>query len=153
MAAADINAVSFYVDLTDGTTGRPPELHTITYDPATRTLIERDYIGTGTAPTISYPAAGSPSRVRTLAENVLPTATPIFRYYAYNTAPLPRPALALATPLSAVNLGRVARIELSFRTLPPKALSPSTRGSIVLEDEVYVRAADPNDPAPTPTCA
>ena len=153
MAAADINAVSFYVDLTDGNTGQPPEMHTITYDPVARTLIERDYIGTGTAPAIVYPAAGSPSRVRTLAQNVLPYSTPIFRYYAFNTATPPRPTQALATPLSVTNLGRVARIELSFRTLPPKTLSTSTRGSIVLEDEVYVRAADPNDPAPTPTCA
>ena len=152
MAAGDPNVASFYVDLSDGATGLPPELHTITYDPTARTLTERDYAGTGTAPAITYPTAAT--RTKTLAENViLDSTTPIFRYYAFNSATPPRPATLLATPLSTTNLGLVARIELSFRTLPPKALSPTTRGSIVLQDEVYIRAADPNDPAPTPTCA
>ena len=132
--------------------GLPPELHTITYDPTARTLIERDYVGTGTAPGITYPTTAS--RVKTLAENVVPyAAIPIFRYFAYNAATPPRPATVLTTPLSTTSLGLVARIELSFRTLPPKAVSTAARGSIVLQDEVYIRAADPNDPAPTPTCA
>jgi prepilin-type N-terminal cleavage/methylation domain-containing protein len=155
MAAADGNVVSFYVDLSAGTAPvLPPELHTITYSPAARTLVERDYVGTGTAPAITYPVAGSPSRVRTLAENVVPIPTSqIFQYYAYNGATPPRPATLLTAPLSTTNLGLVARIEIAFRTLPPNALSTTARGSIVLQDEVYVRAADPNDPAPTPTCA
>jgi prepilin-type N-terminal cleavage/methylation domain-containing protein len=150
MAAADNNTVSFYTDLSDGTAN--PELHTITYDPSptARTLIERDYVGTGTAPAITYPT--SPTRTKVLAENVVQNGTtPIFRFYAYNSATPPRPDTLLSTPLSAANLGLVARIELSFRTLAPR--STTTRGSIVLEDQVYVRAADPNDPAPTPTCA
>jgi hypothetical protein len=150
MAAASDNSVSFYTDLTDPAAKKNPELHTITYDPAKRTLVEQDFVGSGTAPSITYPS--TPSRIRTLAENVVPQgSTPLFRFYAYNAATPPRPDTPLSTPLSAANLGLVARIELSFRTLAPK--STTTRGSIVLEDQVYVRAADPNDPAPTPTCA
>ena len=107
-------------------------------------------MGTGTAPAITYPT--TPTRTRLLAENVVPEgSTPIFAYYAYNTQDPPRPDTALSTPLSATDLGTVARIEISFRTLSPN--SNTTRGSIVLQDQVYVRAADPNDPAPTPTCA
>jgi prepilin-type N-terminal cleavage/methylation domain-containing protein len=153
MAAAQDNTMSFYVDLNDPSTNAQPELHTLTYDPAARTIVERDFVGTGTAPSITYPT--TPTRVRTLAENVvLQGTTPMFRYYAYNAPAAgvtPRPDTLLSTPLSATNLGLVARIELSFRTLVPR--STSNRGSIVLQDQVYVRAADPNDPAPTPTCA
>jgi hypothetical protein len=150
MAAASDNSVSFYTDLTDGTAGLPPELHTITFDPTARTLVERDFVGSGTAPSVTYPSTAT--RTKVLAENVVQEgSTPVFRYYAYNSATPPRPDTALTTPLSAANLGLVARIELSYRTLPPR--STTTRGSIVLQDQVYVRAADPNDPAPTPTCA
>lgn len=153
VAAADTNSVSFYTDLSkDPSANLPPELHVLTYDATKKTITEYDYLGTGTAPTINYPPMTSPSRVRQLAQNVVPeTSVPIFAYYAYNGADPPRPDNQLGTPLSAVDLGTVARIEISFRTLSPN--STTTRGSIVLQDQVYVRAADPNDPAPTPTCA
>jgi type II secretory pathway pseudopilin PulG len=151
VAAANNSVVSFYTDLSaDPTKSLPPELHTLTYDSAKKTIVETDFVGTGTAPAITYPT--TPTRSRLLAENVVPEgSTPIFRFYAYNSATPPRPDTALSAPLSATDLGLVARIELSFRTLPPKLTT--TRGSIVLQDQVYVRAADPNDPAPTPTCA
>jgi prepilin-type N-terminal cleavage/methylation domain-containing protein len=153
MYAASNNAVTFYTDLSRPEDNKQPERHTITYDTTARTLVEQDFEGTGVAPAITYPSA--PTRSKVLAENVEPVSgTPIFRFYAYNLptdGSSPRPDTPLASPLSATNLGLVARIELSFRTLVPK--SSSTRGSIVLQDQVYVRAADPNDPAPTPTCA
>jgi hypothetical protein len=151
MASGSDNVVSFYTDLSaDPTANANPELRTITYDPTAKTLTERAYVGTGTSPSITYPS--TPTRVKLLAENVIPyTGTPIFTYYSYNTATPPRPQQKLTTPLGTANLGVVARIDISFRTLMPK--TATTRGSIVLQDEVYVRAADPNDPAPTPTCA
>jgi prepilin-type N-terminal cleavage/methylation domain-containing protein len=150
MAVASDNSVSFYVDLSNPTANANPELHTLVYDPTARTITEKDFVGTGAAPSITYPT--TPTRTKLLAENVVPqTGVPIFTYYAYNTATPPRPDTVLATPLSTANLGLVARIDIAFRTLIPRA--NYTRGSIVLQDEVYVRAADPNDPAPTPTCA
>jgi hypothetical protein len=157
MAAANVSSASVYVDHTDGTGGAPPEMHTVTYNPVTRQIVQRDFVGAGVAPAIVFPAL--PTRTKMLAENIVPYRppgatqdVPIFRYYAFNTATPPRPDLALPTPLGATDLGRVARIEIAFRALRPNARN-STRGSIVLQDEVYVRAADPNDVAPTPTCA
>jgi prepilin-type N-terminal cleavage/methylation domain-containing protein len=157
MVAGTANEVRFYTDLNRPELNLPPELHRITYDPTARTLVERAFVGTGAAPNVVYPATAT--RTKLLAERVVPyrptgaTADlPIFSYYAYNLATPPRPALALGVPLSATDLGRVARIEINFRKLTP-GRTLSTRGSIVLQDEVYVRAADPNDPAPTPTCA
>lgn len=161
MAAATNSSATVYVDHTDGTSGMPPEMHTITFDPASRRIVQRDFVGTGTAPAIVFPVA--PNRTKTLLEGVVPYRPPgapqdlpIFRYFAFSTATPPRPDVALATPLSAADLGRVARIEVAFRALRPNVRPNSpgeTRGSIVLQDEVYVRAADPNDVAPTPTCA
>lgn len=160
MVAGTSNEARFYVDLSDGSTAAPPELHRITYDPATWRLTERSYVGSGVSPNIVFPAI--PTRTKVLAEDVVPyrpagapADLPVFRYYAYNLATPPRPALGLSVPLSTNDLARVARVEMVFRKLTPqpKKSTYKKRGSIVLHDEVYVRAADPNDPAPTPTCA
>jgi prepilin-type N-terminal cleavage/methylation domain-containing protein len=160
MVSGTANEVRFYVDLSNGNSGAPPEMHRITYDSTTWRLTERAYVGSGVSPNIVFPS--TPTRTKVLAEDVVPyrpagasADLPIFRYYAYNLATPPRPALGLAVPLSTTDLARVARIEMVFRKLVPQPnrVPFKTRGSIVLHDEVYVRAADPNDPAPTPTCA
>jgi prepilin-type N-terminal cleavage/methylation domain-containing protein len=153
----------FYTDFTDA--GKPttvaPELHVLTYDAGTRRLIERDYTGTvklvTNVYTYTYPtAASTPARTKILAENVIPlTAVPIFQYFTYNTATPPRPQLALAAPATgmlAADTARVARIVVNFRSLTTSNVNNLT-GSSVFQDEVTVRAADPNDEAPTPTCA
>ena len=154
----------FYTDFTDA--GKPttvaPELHVLTYDAATRRLIERDYTGTIAPVTggyqYTYPSAAStPAKTKTLAENVIPlTGVPVFAYYAYNNAAAPpRPDLSLAAPASgmvAADTALVARIVVNFRALTTSNVNNLT-GSSVFQDEVTVRAADPNDEAPTPTCA
>jgi len=38
-------------------------------------------------------------------------------------------------------------------TLPPGITTLTFPAASTLQNEVYVRVADPNDPAPTPTCA
>ena len=142
-------AVKFHVDLTDGS--KPIQQHELVYNPTARTLTERDWPGQGsplTFPTLTV--------TRQITDNVVarpaPNA-PIFRYYAYNTATPPRPATLLPTPLSATDLARVAKIEIGFVTLPPGVTATTSPAASTLQNEVYVRVADPNDPAPTPTCA
>jgi hypothetical protein len=45
-------------------------------------------------------------------------------------------------------------ISISFRVLPVKTKSAAEyKGSQVLQNDVYVRTADPNAKAPAPTCA
>jgi prepilin-type N-terminal cleavage/methylation domain-containing protein len=142
-------AVKFHVDLTDGS--KPIEQHEIAYDATARTLTERVWPGTGSP--LSFPTLTS---TRQITDNVVPRPAPdapIFRYYAYNTATPPRPATLLPTPLSATDLARVAKIEIGFVTLPPGARTLTFPSASTLQNEVYVRVADPNDPAPTPTCA
>ena len=74
-----------------------------------------------------------------------------FHYYAYSLADPPRPTILLPTPLTLADRARVAKIEMGFTALPPRA-KPSPASSVTLQNEVYIRVADPNDPAPTPTC-
>jgi prepilin-type N-terminal cleavage/methylation domain-containing protein len=156
----------FYTDFTDAgkSTTVAPELHVLTYDAATLRLIERDYPGTmvlNPDPKIggyiyTYPLATAPARTKLLAESVIPLAgVPIFAYYTYNTATPPRPEAQLnapATGMLAADTARVARVVVNFRALTTSNVN-NLNGSSVFQDEVTVRAADPNDEAPTPTCA
>lgn len=146
MAYGSASRASFYADLTAGT-GLPPELHTLDFSGGE--IREDVRVGTGTPPAITFPA--QPSRSRTLIGNVSQDgATPIFRYYAFDSASPPRPSVELPVPLSASDLGLVARITIAYKALAPRG---DDRIATTLHNEVYVRAADPNDPAPIPTCA
>ena len=144
------DTVKFHADLSDGT--RRVEQRELVFDPTAMTITERtwpavvDALGAMTFPTMS--------RSRQMLEEVTRRPAPdaaIFRYYAYSTATPPRPSILLPTPLNAADRARVAKIDVGFTTLPPKA-RPTTAASVILQNEVYVRVADPNDPAPTPTC-
>ncbi|HYH91269.1 MAG TPA: prepilin-type N-terminal cleavage/methylation domain-containing protein [Solirubrobacteraceae bacterium] len=146
------DAVKFHMDLSDGS--KAIEQHELAFNPTARTLTERVWPGQGaplTFPTqtLNRQLVGDVTRAQYKDGTVLP----IFRYYAYNLAVPPRPELKLPTPLSATDIARVARIEVNFRALPPGNKAGSAAGAVSLQNEVYVRVADPNDPAPTPTCA
>ncbi len=144
----EANSVSVFTDLTDTSADLPPERHVMTYDPVKRTLTEYDYKGTRIGSGVTYDA--TPKHTRLLATNVVPrdAATPIFRYYAYDTSTPPRPVAQLTTPLSAKDRARTVRMEINFRVLPPSAKAGATasRADMLMHDDVYVRAADPDDP-------
>jgi prepilin-type N-terminal cleavage/methylation domain-containing protein len=154
----DGNNAIFYVDFSDGSAPNP-ELHLLTYDPTKRQLIEKDYKnkGTGgTGGTYSYNPPTSPSSTKVLLDNVIPYQTvPIFRYYAYDDSVTPpRPDAQLTGSLTQAQQATIARIDITFKALPEHATSPSAQNAgSVFQDEVYVREADPNAVAPTPTCA
>ena len=152
LVSATDDAVKFHVDLSDGT--QPIQQRQIVFDPTAKTLSERTWPGSGSP--LTFPTM---TRNRQLVSEVVRSQDkdgniiPIFRYYAYNTATPPRPDLRLTTPLSTPDLARVARIDVGFRTLPPGSRATAPAGAVSLQNQVYVRVADPNDPAPTPTCA
>jgi prepilin-type N-terminal cleavage/methylation domain-containing protein len=155
----DANNAVFYVDLSDPGAGKTAELHWISYDSTKKQLIEKDYANSSTvAGTFTYPPPASPTRTKVLLDNVVPYgSTPIFTYYAYDdTVNPPRPSAPL-TPsagggLSAAQEATIARVDVAFRALP-EHVTADQRGSSIYQDEIYVRAADPNAVAPTPTCA
>jgi hypothetical protein len=147
LVSATDNSVKFHADLSDGS--RLLEQRELVFDPAAKTIVEKTWAGVGSP--VTFPKL---TRSRQLLDDVTSRPAPdaaMFRYYAYNSATPPRPVLQLPTPLSATDLARTARIEVGFITLPPVDASAET--ALTLQNDVYVRAADPNDPAPTPTCA
>jgi hypothetical protein len=141
------DAVKFHADLSDGT--RPIEQREVVFDPTAQTIVERTWAGVGTP--VTFPTM---TKSRQLLSDVTRRAAPdaaTFRYYAFSTAVPPRPDIQLPTPLNATDLARVAKIDVGYTTLPPKG--GSAAAAVTLQNEIYVRVADPNDPAPTPTCA
>ena len=150
LAVATPTSLTYYSDLGDGT--RPPERHQVTYNAGTRRIVDTVTPGTGMPPTTVFTAA---SQQRQLAENVVPEgATPMFRYFAYNNAATPTASLALAATVAAADLPRVARVAVTYVAQAGRGDSESaTRAAISFTDDVYFRSADPNDPAPYPTCA
>jgi Tfp pilus assembly major pilin PilA len=167
----DGNTATFYADLTADTptqlAAKPgADLHKLAYDATAHTITDTTYRSswnnTTTPPSIVIAAA--PSSTRVIARDVTDAGGPIFRYYAYDTAANPAPSVPLQPAgggLSVPELGTVARIDINLKVLPTRSASnianqtfnPNAPGGVVLQDEVYVRAADPNDDAPTPTCA
>ncbi|MDQ6914813.1 MAG: hypothetical protein M3155_03265, partial [Actinomycetota bacterium] len=77
-------------------------------------------------------------------------STPVFGYYAFDPNSGNGGMLPLTTPLSATDLGRVALIVIGFTARPERATSD--RRGTPLQDEVYVRAADPTTPTRGLSC-
>jgi hypothetical protein len=144
-------SVTYYADLGDGRT-RPPERHALVYDPATRLLVDTVTPGTGMPPGTVFTATSQP---RQLAENIVPEgSTPVFRYFAYNTANPPTASLALPTPVVAADLGRIARVSITYVARAGRGDTATAKNAAIsFTDDIYFRSADPNDPAPYPTCA
>jgi prepilin-type N-terminal cleavage/methylation domain-containing protein len=151
VVSATADSVRFHVDLSDGT--KTIQQREIVFNPTTRKINERTWPGSGSP--ITFPTM---TLDRMLLDDVTRAVDsggatlPVLRYYAYNNLVPPRPERELTPPLSAADLAAVARIKIAFTTLPP-GTRPSPASSSTLENEIYVRVADPNDPAPIPTCA
>jgi hypothetical protein len=65
-------------------------------------------------PDVPPASSTTPTRTRTIVQDVAPIGTtPVFRYYATQGTPA-RPTELLATPLSTVDLSRVALIDVGF---------------------------------------
>ena len=144
---ADANTVTFYTDMTGGTSA--PERHTITYDPTAQTLTQYEHVGsTGTWPSITYP--GAPTRTRQMLNNVTAVSgVPFFRYYQYATDGTVSTS-PMTTPVSQANLPRVVSIAVSFVSKPRRAnaSSPTT----TFQGEASMRTSDPNNPTQNARC-
>ncbi len=153
LASANGDSVTFYSNLS--ATGLP-EQDTFTFNEAARTLTQTRILGTGAAP----PATSftSAPRVNTLLSNAArngpsPALVPVFTYYGFDTSNPPKAVLQLTPmPLTQLQREHTARIVVSFVSRPTQAKT-TTKRAAVLTDEIFVRSADPNDPAPVPKCA
>jgi hypothetical protein len=142
------NSVTFYVDLSDGSS--PTDRYTLNYDPTARTITEYRYDGSGASPTTTWPA--TPTSTRVLVTNVGNGGSdPIFRFTGYDAASPPRPTVVLATPLTAAGVAAASRITITFTARAESRSAPSPQ-STPLQDQIDLRSADPNQPKPAPQC-
>jgi prepilin-type N-terminal cleavage/methylation domain-containing protein len=149
---ADQNQVTFYADLSDGSTD--VQQRTIRYDASTKSLLEDIRVGTGTYPALVFPAA--PTRTRVLISSVEPikdtgVTRPILRYYAFREGGVPGDLQQLATPLVPDDAIRTVMVKIGFIALPEGPRPKSVRAT-TLESDVYVRLADPTTPSEGPRC-
>lgn len=150
------DSVSFYSDFGEGDTTVAPDRRTLTFDPATGSIVEAAVPGVGPARG-PWTYNGAPTRNLVLENAARQTVgaqpVPIFRYYAYETTgnpPRRAATLALATPLSPAAAARVARIDVAFAARPTNATDGTNATAI--DDRVSVRHADPDLAVPDPRC-
>ncbi len=147
-------SVSFYADLSDGTT--PIKQRTLSYSAVTDTITETLVPGAGTYPNLTF--TGTPIQHAAAHQGQADpgqrppgTLRPIFRYYGYQTGTTDGTLVQLTAPLSATDLGRVAVIKVGFRAFPVRTIS-NDKDSAVLEDDVYTRVAVPTELQGAPEC-
>jgi hypothetical protein len=138
IVAGDADAVTLYVDLSDGS--RAPERRQLIHNPAAATITEVREVGTGAAPNITFT---TPATSQLLVDKVARAqGEGVFRYYAFGAAGAAPGVLAeLPVPLTAVDRARVVKIGVSFVTLPDRP-RPESRFATALRESIFVRSAD-----------
>lgn len=150
IVAGTASSITVHRDFSDGAqfATRPPERVQLAHEG--RTLTERVYEWSAALPAPGYPS--TPTRTRVLLEDVAADGSaPLFAYRKFNTSTPPQPVVPVTT-IDADSAKTVAVITVRFSALPRNA-DASSRQRLVLEDQVFVRHADPNDTAPRPQCA
>lgn len=146
IAAGSDTSVTFYANM--GTVDLQPRMYRLSL--VGSDIIEDTYVGTGTAPNMTWPAA--PTSTRTLLQYVQAVPTvPFLRYFAFtNTAPIV-PTQLLDTPLVTSDSALTVQVSLAFTALPDPKIGQS-KPAISFDQDVYVRAATPTDPSHGPLC-
>jgi prepilin-type N-terminal cleavage/methylation domain-containing protein len=144
--------VQFYSDLSDGS--RNVQSRVLEYDATAKRLREQVYYGQGIYPDLTFPTV--PSETQLLLDKVEPVTVgagtqPMFRYYAFRTGGAPGDLQQLPTPLSVADASLVVMVKISYVALPDRA-RPQQREASTLENDVYVRLADPSRPTEGPRC-
>jgi prepilin-type N-terminal cleavage/methylation domain-containing protein len=149
--SASDNSISFYADMSDGTT--PIKQRTLTYSSTTDIITESVVTGSGTYPTLTFTGTATSSPLLTKVKQIQDTSSlrPIFRYYGYQTGTTNGTLVQLTAPLSATDLGRVALIKVGFRAFAVRPIS-NDKDSAVLENDVYTRTAVPTQLQGAPEC-
>jgi prepilin-type N-terminal cleavage/methylation domain-containing protein len=157
--SATPTSVVFFTDLGDETAGTTAERHEVAVDGDA--IVERVTAGRPGNPDtakVTYSYAGVNTITRplltrvTLLENpAAAPATALFRYYRFNTANPPQPITEIAPgrALTAAEVEQIAKIGVTYKVWPENG---SDKGATTLQNEVYIRTADPNAPTPKPTC-
>jgi prepilin-type N-terminal cleavage/methylation domain-containing protein len=144
-------SIDFYTDLGDGSTTRPPTRRTLTFDPTAKTIVEQVYVPTGNRGAYVFPATATSTRTL-LTDVVQDGTTPVFEFFAYDTATPPAPTVALSPPLLTSDIQRTVKIGITFKALRAGGAATSANAA-TLKDDVFRRLVDPNDSNPAPECS
>jgi Tfp pilus assembly protein PilW len=150
--AASGDSITFYSNLS---ATAPPSLDTFSFNEAARTITHTRIKGVGPVPGTTHTSTPTTSTLLANAarNGASPTLNPVFTYYGFDTSNPPKAVQQLTPmPLTLLQRESTARIVISFVSRPTKATTTNKRAA-VLTDEIFVRSADPNDPAPVPKCA
>lgn len=152
----DASTVSFYADLSDGS--QNVARRTLTFvPPAGETpgrIAEDVRFGVGEYPTLTFPGEPTTSKVLLSgAEQVVSggEAAPVFSYYAFQPGSPTGDLEQLPVPLDAEDASRTIMVHVAFVTMPDRE-RPRDVDSLTLQDNIYVRIADPTRPLEGPRC-
>jgi hypothetical protein len=155
ITAGNENGLTFYANLS--TNADAAERRTLRYIVAEKAIYEDLYTGAGTFPDLTF--SSSPTRTRLLVRPVVPAkdgtvARPMFRYYKYRIGGTPGELTQLASPLSAADAPEVVMIKVAFQSLPTRKVErdADVENATTFESDIYVRLADPTQPAEGPRC-
>jgi prepilin-type N-terminal cleavage/methylation domain-containing protein len=154
--AGSDTSVTFYADLTDGTSvANPIKQRQLSWSSTTNTITETVTPSAGTYPSLTFTGTATSAPLLTNVQQILdpPSNTPraIFRFYGYQTGTTNGTLVQLGTPLSSTDIGRVALIKVGFRSFAARPIS-NDKNSTVLEDDVYTRTAVPTELQGAPEC-
>lgn len=152
----DANTVIFYADLSDGSD--PIARRTLTFvPPAGATpgrIVEDVRFGDGVFPDLTFPSTPDSSRVLLSGADRADangTERPVFSYYAFQPGSPTGDLEQLDVPLDAEDASRTIMVHVAFLTLPDRE-RPRELDALTLQDNIYVRIADPTRPLEGPRC-
>jgi prepilin-type N-terminal cleavage/methylation domain-containing protein len=148
LVEATPTALTFYADLTNGSTGAVPAKRKLEYQSASKNIVETIYKADTT----------TVDRQRVLLQNVVPVKDPdqparpptFFTYYAYQD---PAPAGELQTlpdTPTLADLPRIAVVTVNVGVYPPG--TTNAKAMTALNDQIVLRNADPNATNNDPIC-
>lgn len=152
------NEVSFYVDLTDGSNPNTLEKRRLALRETAPSsgkyeFVEDRWTASGVYPDLVY--TGTP-RTRVIGTNVKPvkdgaTTRPVFKYYAFKEGGTPGETELLPTPLTTESVAKTVRVDVAFVSVTQRN-TPKDSQATTLENQVYVRSADPSKPKEGARC-
>jgi Tfp pilus assembly protein PilV len=151
IVTATSTQVVFTADLGDGT--GYPDKRTFTYDATADTITETIVRGTLNSGSVVWTSTPRTLNVVTDTDPdpaVTPSGT-IFSYYKFTPGTSGQSYTQLPSPVTGIDLARIARIDISYVTRPARVSTIDSRASN-FEDTVTLRSVDPDSSDPKTTC-
>jgi prepilin-type N-terminal cleavage/methylation domain-containing protein len=148
LTVATPTSMTFYGSIAPEASPLIVQRRTLTYDPATKRLLQTVWTGAGTRPNVTFDTAPQSS---VIAEGIIPDGTaPIFAYYRFQVPAVgaaARPALITTTPLGTDDLASTVQVGFNLVAVGRR---PATR--VEMSSTVYVRTSNPTNPDNSPLC-